>query len=212
MLGKLITFEGGEGCGKTTQAKLLSDYLISRGHKVFSTREPGGDEIGEKLRSIVKDPKYNGKISNNTELLLYLTARSSFVNNTIKPKIDEGYVVISDRYIDSTTAYQGYGNKMDMGAILLLNNMVSQGINPNLTFLIDIKAEKGLESISTKEFGRADRIESKGLGYHEMVNEGYRKIAKDNPERIKIIKYIEGSIKEMHNEIIIHAKELLLKQ
>lgn len=212
MFGKLITFEGGEGCGKTTQAKLLADYLISRGHKVFSTREPGGDEIGERLRNIVKDPRYDGKISNNTELLLYLTARSSFVNNIIKPKIDEGCIVISDRYIDSTTAYQGYGNKMDIGTILLLNDIVSQGINPDLTFLIDIEAKRGLESISTKEFGRADRMESKGLEYHKIVNEGYRKIAEDNPERIKIIKYIRGNINEMHNEIIMHLEELLSKQ
>src|SRR3989344_1172749 len=123
--GIFITFEGGDGCGKSTQIKLFSDYLENSGYKVHSTKEPGGDIIGSKLREIVKNPEYEGKISNRTELLIFLTARSSFVENEVIPYIDKKYIVISDRYIDSTTAYQGYGNKNNPKVIGLFNKEAS---------------------------------------------------------------------------------------
>ena len=199
--GIFITFEGGDGCGKSTQIKLFADYLKKQGYKVHSTKEPGGDVIGNKLREIVKNPEYEGKISNRTELLIFLTARSSFVENEVIPYIDKKYIVISDRYIDSTTAYQGYGNKNDHKVIELFNKEASQGIMPDLTFLIDIDAERGLEKLNTTEFGKRDRIEAKGLEYHKRVNEGYRKIARENPGRIKVIRYREGDIRGMQEEI-----------
>ena len=205
--GIFITFEGGDGCGKSTQIKLFVEYLKNKGQKVHSTKEPGGDLIGNKLREIVKNPEYEGKISNRTELLIFLAARSSFVENEVIPYLNKGYIVISDRYIDSTTAYQGYGNKNDPKVIGLFNKEASQGIIPDLTFLIDIDAEQGLKMINTKEFGKADRIEAKGLEYHKKVNEGYRIIAKANPERIRVIKYRDGYVDMMQEEIRKHFED-----
>jgi len=207
--GIFITFEGGDGCGKSTQIKLFAEYLNQKDYKVHFTKEPGGDVIGNKLREIVKNPEYEGEISNRTELLIFLTARSSFVEKEVIPYLEKGFIVISDRYIDSTTAYQGYGNKNDPRVIELFNREASQGIIPDMTFLIDIDAKKGLMRLNTKEFGKKDRIEAKGLEYHIRVNEGYRKIAKENPERIRIIKYIDGDIKVMQEEIRSYADKFI---
>lgn len=210
--GKFIVFEGGEGCGKTTQSKLLEEYLKYEGYKVLRTREPGGDSFSEKIRDLVKNPIYKGQIEDLTELLLYESARVQFVSRIIKPKLEEKYIVISDRYYDSTVAYQGYGNGMNLNAIKRLNDMASQGIKPDLTLIIDISAELGLKKMKNVEYNQADRMELKGLEYHKKVNKGYREIAKKNPARIKLIPYIENDIEEMQETIRYHVKKLLRKE
>jgi len=207
--GIFITIEGGEGCGKTEQSKLLEEYLKYEGYKVFRTREPGGDSFSEKIRDLVKNPIYTGQIEDLTELLLYEAARVQFVSRIIKSKLEEDYIIISDRYYDSTTAYQGYGDGIDLNVIRGLNDLASQGIKPNLTLIIDISAELGLEKMKNTEYKGADRMESKGLDYHKRVNQGYREIARKNPKRVKLVPYIENDIESMQETIRNHVKKVL---
>jgi len=208
MKGKFITFEGGEGCGKTYQINLLADYLKKKNYELVLTREPGGVETAENIRNIIQNPDLP-KINPITELLLYEAARSEFTDNLVIPALNEGKIVLSDRYFDSTKAYQGYGNKTDLNIIDLLNKIASNGIPPDLTFVIDISAEQGLKKLTTEEFGKLDKIEQRGLEYHKNVNQGYREIAKQDPERVKLIPFINERPEEMHKLIIKHVNELL---
>lgn len=209
MKGVFITFEGGEGCGKSTQCKLLEDYLKYEGYKVFSSREPGGDFLGEKIRDMVKSPEYAGQIDELSELFLFLASRAQYVKKIIIPKLNEGYIVISDRFSDSTMAYQGYGRGLNVGLIGHANGLISKGTKPDLTFLIDISAERGLSKMRKAEYGKADRIEAETLEFHKRVNEGFREIAKKEPSRIKLIPYIENGINEMQSAIREHVKKVL---
>jgi len=182
MIGKFITFEGSEGCGRSTQSKLLYEYLKRNGFNVIYVREPGGTEISEKIRKILLDA--NNSINAMCEMLLYMAARAQVVEKIIKPALTKGQIVICDRFLDSTLAYQGYGLGIDTKLIKYIGNFVSQGIRPDLTILLDLPVENGL-----KQCGRVkDRIEKRALAYHERVRKGYLRLGRIEPKRIKIVK------------------------
>lgn len=182
MKGKFVTFEGSEGCGKSTQSKLLYRYLKSKGYAVVYLREPGGVAVSEKIRKILLDPK--SQISPVCETLLYMAARAEVVNDIIKPALMNGKIVICDRFLDSTLAYQGYGLGLDTGLIKNIGTFVTQGIKPNLTIFLDLPLKAGLKH---RKYTK-DRIERRSLEYHSRVRKGYLKLAAKEPKRIKIIK------------------------
>ncbi|MFA5430611.1 MAG: dTMP kinase [Candidatus Omnitrophota bacterium] len=181
--GLFITFEGTEGCGKSTQAGMLYAYLRKKGRKTVFIREPGSTAIGEKIRRVLLDRK-NGNMSRECELLLYMAARAQIVHEKIRPKLEEGYIVICDRYLDSTRAYQGYGLGMDQHIIEKIGRFVTPGATPDLTILLDIPAGRGLRHRELKK----DRIESRDLVYHRRVRRGYLRIAAAEPGRVKVVK------------------------
>jgi len=182
MKGKFITFEGSEGCGKSTQSKMLAAYLKKRGLSVVYVREPGGTQISEQIRRILLDTK-NDAMAQESEMLLYMAARSQIVKEIILPALKKGKVVISDRFLDSTLAYQGYGLGMNLDFIRQVGKFVSMGIKPNLTIFLDLPVKKGLKHRKFCE----DRIEKRSLDYHGRVREGYLKLARLEPARIKVV-------------------------
>lgn len=182
MKGKFITFEGSEGSGKSTQAKLLCDYLRKKKISVIALREPGSTAISEKIRKILLDPA-NKAMSVTCEMLLYMAARAQLVEEIIKPALNKGKFVICDRFLDATIAYQGFGGKIDIKIIQELGRIATKDIQPDLTFLLDINPKEGL-----KRAGKIkDRIELRKLSFHQKVRRGYFKLAKKEPGRIKVI-------------------------
>jgi len=192
-----VTFEGIDLCGKSTQAKLLFDFLKKKKEKVIIIREPGGTRISEKIRRILLD-KSNNNMFYITEFLLFSASRHQLTEEIIKPHLKKGYYVISDRYYDSSTAYQGYGGKIDLEIISRINKIASGGLVPDLSFLIDISYD---ENIKRRELINKthDRIEQKQINYYKKVISGYRTIAKQN-SRFRIING-KKSIADIH-EII----------
>jgi len=182
MRGKFITFEGSEGCGKSTQSKLLYQYLKKKGYPVIYLREPGGTRISEKIRRVLLDPKNH--ITPLCETLLYMAARAEVVNEVIKPALLKGKIVICDRFLDSTIAYQGYGLGIDIKAIRFIGKIATAGIRPDLTIFLDLPVRKGLKYRTSGK----DRIERRSLAYHERVRKGYLTLARQEPGRIKIVK------------------------
>jgi dTMP kinase len=182
MKGKFITFEGSEGSGKSTQAKLLVDYLRRKRISVVALREPGSTPVGEKIRRILLDPA-NKEMSVICEMLLYMAARAQLVEQVIKPALKKGRFVICDRFLDATIAYQGHGGKIDLKTIQSVGKIATQGIKPDLTFLLDIDPAEGLRRAGKVK----DRIELRKLAYHHKVRRGYFALAKKEPRRIKVI-------------------------
>jgi len=195
MKGKFITFEGSEGCGKSTQSRLLCAYLRSKGCDVLYLREPGATKISEKVRKILLDKK-NDAMSVECEMLLYMAARAQIVAECIKPALAKGRIVVCDRFLDSTIAYQGYGLGMDISLIKSIGSFVTQGIYPDLTILLDVPLKKGLKHRD----GRQDRIEQRSLSYHARVRRGYFQLAKAEPARIKIVK-IQRDLRDTQENI-----------
>lgn len=183
MKGKFITFEGSEGSGKSTQAKLVEEYLGSKKMGVLYIREPGGVKISESVRRILLDVN-NTKMADECEVLLYMAARSQLVKEVIVPALKKGQIVLCDRFLDSTIVYQGYGNGINMDMIKHIGEFATQGVAPDLTLLFDIDTEKGLSRAGDTK----DRIELRSLAYHNRVREGYLKLAAENPKRIKLIR------------------------
>lgn len=187
--GFLITFEGCEGSGKSTQAKLLKQYLETKNLKVILTREPGGSKTAEKIRNIVLSPR--NKISPICELMLYEASRAQHFQEKIKPNLDKGYVVICDRFIDSTVAYQGYGRHINVKTIEKLNSVATEQKKPDLTIYLDIKPKLGVDKakkIDGKDFKNGDRIERESLNFHNNVRKGFIELVKKYPKRIKKVK------------------------
>lgn len=182
MKGKFITFEGSEGCGKSTQSRLLYEYLKRKGYDVVYLREPGGTKISEKIRELLLDPK--NEISPICETLLYMAARAQVVKEIIMPALKMDRIVICDRFLDSTIAYQGYGLGMNIKFIKYLGDFVTGGIKPDLTIFLDLPTKKGLEVCGRVK----DRIEKRSLIYHFRVRKGYLKLATLEPRRIKVVK------------------------
>ena len=182
--GKFITFEGADGVGKTTQVAFVANLLKELGHDVLLLREPGATRIGEKVRELLLDVK-NEEMTDKSELLLYLAARSQIVNELIKPALLEGKVVLCDRFFDSTLAYQGYGRGLDLDFIRRGNEFVCEGLVPDLTVLFYIPAELRKARLNRRE--APDRIESAGADFSERVADGFLKIADlvENKQRIK---------------------------
>ena len=175
-----ITIEGPDGSGKTLQVSPLSDYLIQQGYPVLITREPGGTPIGDQIRRILADLKNTG-MNPRTETLLFLAARAQLVEQVIKPHLNDGYVVLCDRYADSTMAYQGYGHQNDLDQIQNLINFATGGLKPELTLLLDLKVEEGLQ----RKAGGSEwnRLDAYSLEFHERVRKGYHALAKAEPQR-----------------------------
>ena len=182
MRGKLITFEGSEGSGKSTQIAFVHRYLQREKRPVVVIREPGGVKISEKIRSILLDPTNQG-MSPECETLLYMAARAQLVYETIEPALKKGKIVLCDRFLDSTVVYQGYGCGVDLDLIQTLGRFATRRIKPDLTFLFDIEVKKGLSRIKRKK----DRIEKRSLAYHNRVRQGYRALARQEPRRIVLI-------------------------
>jgi len=204
MKGKLITFEGSEGSGKSTQIDLISKYLKKRRKSVIFVREPGGVSISEKIRKILLDVKNRG-MCKEVETMLYMAARAQLVEEVIAPALRKGKIVLCDRFLDSTVVYQGYGSGVDINFIKKIGEVITQQIKPDLTFIFDIDAKHGLSRIKRKK----DRIERRALQYHKRVRGGYRKIAKLNPKRVKLIDSQKRSKEEIHKIVVNHIDRLL---
>lgn len=181
--GLFITFEGGEGCGKTTQSRLLDTYLREKEYNTLLLREPGGSIISEKIREILLHKEHTA-LSAMAELFLYEAARAQLITEKIKPALEKGYIILCDRYIDSTVAYQGYGRGIDLGRIEELNRIAGQGLLPHLTFLLDINPVAGLERASKVNH---TRFEAEELSFHQRVREGFLNLKEKNPERFRLI-------------------------
>lgn len=181
--GLFISLEGGEGAGKGTQLKLLQADLDSKGVRYINVREPGGTQIGEKIREILLHLEVAG-FSPEAELLLYGAARAQIVKEIIIPTLSSGVHVLCDRFYDSTTAYQGFGRGLDHKFIAAMREFATGGVNPDVTALFDIDPAKGLARATTEN---ADRIESEDLAFHQRVREGYLWVAQNEPERVKVI-------------------------
>ncbi len=178
-----ITFEGGEGCGKSVQARALYRRLSKLAIPALLTHEPGGTSLGKKLGHWLKWTDDRG-ISSLTELLLFNASRSQLVTEVIRPSLENGIHVICDRYADSTTAYQGYGRGLDLEMVKTINNAATQGLRPNLTILLDMPVEAGL---ARKGAERQDRFEQEDIAFHQRVREGYLKLVVNDPERWLVI-------------------------
>ena len=186
--GWFITLEGIEGSGKTTQAAILADSISALGNRVTLTREPGGTRAGESIRAICLDSGV--ALAATAELLLLLADRAQHVREKIGPALKAGQIVISDRYSDSTLAYQGYGRGLDLDLIRQLNRLASDGVAPDLTIVLDCSAETGLERTRTRAAGAArprDRFESEQLEFHRRVRDGFRAIARNEPSRVVLL-------------------------
>lgn len=180
--GSFISFEGGEGSGKTTQVALLADRVRAAGREVLLVREPGGTMLGERVRKMVLDPVLT--VTPVAEALLFAAARAQQVVELILPALDAGKVVITDRYIDSSIAYQGVARGCGIAPVEKVNQWAVDGLQPDLTFLLDIPVERGFERLA----GRSnDRIEQEDRSFHEQVRSGYLEAVKRSPERFEVI-------------------------
>ena len=200
--GLFITFEGADGCGKTTQMKLLADYLESQGLEVVLTREPGGKGLGERVREILLN--YDGEVSDRCESFLFLADRAQNIDIIVNPAVEQGKIVLCDRHIDSTVAYQGYGRGLDLDRIKMLNNLATNGRKPDLTIVFDIDVETSMKRVGSEK----DRMESAGIEFHNKVRNGYLEIAKQEPERVKVID-ASRSIEEVFDDVIKVISPLL---
>ena len=193
--GFFITFEGTDGCGKTTQIKLLTEYLQYRGYEVVLTREPGCAGLGQKIRDLLLN--YDGEISPVCESFLFLADRAQNIEVIVKRNVEMGRIVISDRHTDSSLAYQGYGRELDVERIDMLNNIATSGLKPDLTFVFDIDVDTSMSRVGKEK----DRMESAGREFFERVRQGYLKIAQKEPNRVKVINSID-SIENIHNQVV----------
>lgn len=200
--GLFITFEGADGCGKTTQMDLLAEYLKNNGKEVLLTREPGGKGLGEKVREILLN--YDGDVSDKCESFLFLADRAQNIDIIVNPAVEKGKIVLCDRHIDSTVAYQGYGRGLDIERINMLNNLATNGHKPYLTFVFDIDVETSMKRVGKEK----DRMESAGIDFHNRVRKGYLELAKQEPKRIKVLDATK-SIEEIHNNVIEIINEKL---
>ena len=206
--GLFVTFEGLEGCGKSTQVKMLFHLLSKKGIPVMATKEPGGTKIGDEIRKILLDQKNNG-MDYKAEMLLFLASRSENVRLNIIPALEKGKTVLSDRFFDSTTAYQGYGRGIDIDTINNLNHLVVGKAVPDLTFILDIEPNIGLKRSTSFSDSREIRFEEEfiskkiinGKLFLDRVRDGYYQIAKDNAKRIKLIN-ANRSKEEIFHDII----------
>lgn len=200
--GLFITFEGADGCGKTTQIKLLDEYLRGKGFSTLLTREPGAKGLGEKVREILLN--YDGEVSPRCESFLFLADRAQHADCIIKPAVKNGIIVLCDRHTDSTIAYQGYGRGVNIEELRKLNDMAVNGLKPDLTLVFDIDVQTSMERVGQEK----DRMESAGIEFFERVRNGYLEIAKQEPQRVKVIDSTQ-SIEEIHNKVLELLKNVI---
>lgn len=179
--GYFITFEGADGCGKTTQSRLVQEYLNNKGYQTVWTREPGSYGLGQKIRELLLH--YDGDVAPMCETFLFLADRAQHIENFVKPAVLSGKVVICDRHTDSTIAYQGYGRGEDIQQLEYLNNLATGLTKPDLTFVFDVSTEVAQKRVGDEK----DRMESAGIEFHKKVREGYLKIAQKFPNRVKVV-------------------------
>jgi len=205
LLTLFISFEGIEGCGKTTQVELLAEFLSQRDIPHRVTREPGGTRLGKLIRKMLLDPTHR-EMEPLTELFLYAADRAQHIAQVIRPSLESRQWLICDRFADATTAYQGYGRGQDRTFIQQLNQWATQGLWPHLSLLLDCPVEMGLERarrriIDTALEGREDRFEQQDLDFHQTVREGYLELAAQNSARFRILDATQ-ELKRLHEEII----------
>jgi dTMP kinase len=181
MQGRLVVFEGGEGCGKTTQVKRTQAWLLEQGLSAIVTREPGGTELGQDIRRLLLTPQAE-PMQDRTELLLYAADRAQHVEGMLKPQLAAGRLVLCDRFTDSTVAYQGYGRGLDRGLIDQLNQIATGGLQSDLTLWLDVEVTVGLARAQRR--GERDRIEQATLDFHQRVQQGFQALARAYPQRI----------------------------
>ena len=201
-----ITFEGGEGCGKSVQAKALYRRLSQSAIPTLLTHEPGGTPFSNKIGRWLKWAEVTD-ISPLTELLLFNASRAQLVSEVIRPNLKNGMVVICDRYADSTVAYQSYGRGLDLEMVKAINDVATQGLKPDLTILLDVPVEEGLDRIKAR---RRDRFEQEDIAFHQRVREGYLKLAANDPQRWLVIDATQP--KENIAEIIWQKVRQLIRQ
>ena len=205
--GILITLEGNEGCGKSTQIKMLYRYLKKKGKKVFLTREPGGTKIGDDIRRVLLDVRNKG-MSPLCETMLYMASRAQLVGEVVKPHLAKGEIVLCDRWLDATVAYQGYGGGVDLRLIGTLGRIATQGIVPKRTVYLDLPVKVGLSR--AKKRHRADRMEKKRVAYLEKVRQGFLAIARREPGRFKRVVIREAdSVRTVHERVLRELKNVL---
>ena len=207
MKGLFIVMEGPDGSGKTTQINLLEQYLKEAGYECLITREPGGTVIGEEVRQLILNPEHK-EMSPVTEMLLYAASRAQLVHEVIGPALEEGKIVISDRFVDSSIVYQGIARKLGISTVSAVNAPGIGIYRPDGIFFIDLSEAEGLRR--KKEQKNLDRMEQEGIDFHHMVSEGYRKVLSGRPEVMKI----DGgrSIDTIQKKIRNHVDELLKKK
>lgn len=198
MKGTFISFEGIEGTGKSTQAKLLYNYLREKGADVILTEEPGGTQISVKIREVLLSVEHK-EMSPLTELLLYTASRAQHIQEVIMPALDRGAIVITDRFTDSTLAYQGYGRGLDLQLIDSIDLIATGRLKPDITLLLDLDVQTGLKR--NRGINKTDRLELEDVPFHERVRNGYHMLAAKEPTRIKLISVTAG-IDEIHRSII----------
>ncbi len=200
-----ISFEGIDGCGKSTQIELLKTWLQESGISALYTREPGGCATAEEIRQLVLSPKTD--VGSKGELLLYLAARAEHVRQVITPALEREEWVVSDRFADSTFAYQGYGRELDLEEMKMVNHVATKGVQPTITFLLDIDVAIGRERITT---GRTelDRLEMSSQQFFERTRQGYLELAKNEPNRILVLDATD-SIESIHKQIRDHLHVFL---
>ena len=200
-----ITLEGPEGSGKTSHIPYLVEYLREKGHIVFPTREPGGTSIGEQIREVIHDLK-NVEMHPRTETLLYQAARAQIVEQVIKPRLADGEIVLSDRYYDSTIAYQGYGHQQDLEHVRSLVKYATGGLIPDLTVLLDVDVEEGLRR--KKKDNEWNRLDAYTVEFHQRVRKGYHEMVKEEPQRWAVLdagkdwQSVQNSLRETIMEFI----------
>jgi len=192
-----ITLEGPEGSGKTMQLPRLADYLRQSGFDVLTTREPGGTAISEQIRTVLHNLE-NKEMNPRTEILLFQASRAQLVEQVVRPHLDKGGIVISDRYADSTLAYQGYGHQVDIDALRVLVTFATGGLKPDLTILLDVDVEIGLRRKELK--GEWNRLDAYNLEFHQQVRQGYRQLVQVEPERWEVIDASQSPA-QVQNEI-----------
>ena len=207
MKGLFIVMEGPDGSGKTTQINLLKEYLEEAGYECLITREPGGTVIGEEIRQLILNPEHK-EMSPVTEMLLYAASRAQLVHEVIGPALEEGKIVISDRFVDSSIVYQGIARKLGISTVSVVNAPGIGIYRPDGIFFIDLSEAEGLRR--KKEQKNLDRMEQEGIDFHHMVSEGYGKVLSGRPEVMKI----DGgrSIDTIQKKIRNHVDELLKKK
>jgi dTMP kinase len=197
--GLFITFEGADGCGKTTQMNLLKEYLQTKGFDIVTTREPGAKGLGEHIRKLLLD--YDGVVSNKCESFLFLADRAQNIDTIVTPAINKGKIVLCDRHTDSTVAYQGYGRGLDINKINKLNTIATGGKTPDLTFVFDVDVETSMQRVGTEK----DRMENSGKEFFNRVRNGYLEIAQKEPNRVYIIDSTK-SIEEVFESVLKNPK------
>ena len=210
MGGRFITLEGGEGCGKSTQARLLAERLRAEGVGVLLAREPGGTVLAERIRALVREES-DDPPNARAETLLFLASRAQLVENVLRPALDSGKWVICDRFADSTFAYQGYGRGLDIAELKVLNAFATRGLAPDRTILLDVPPGIATARMRARELATrtaADRMENAGGDFHARLREGFRRLADAEPDRFAVIA-AEGTVEEVSEKVWNSIRHML---